>query len=86
MNVTIRPETPTDYKAIRDVNLPTFGQEAEGGLVDALRDGGYVRLSLVSGIKLNGQRQMRLRFGWVCFTMAKASDSPTTFTNPKGIQ
>jgi putative acetyltransferase len=44
----IRPETPADFDAIRQVNGLAFGQEAEGALVDALRDAGYARLSLVA--------------------------------------
>jgi putative acetyltransferase len=48
MDVVIRPETATDRDAIRHVNRLAFGQDAEGRLVDALRDGGHVRLSLVA--------------------------------------
>jgi len=48
MNVTIRPETAADHAAIHEVNRLAFGQDAEAKLVDSLRDGGYVRLSLVA--------------------------------------
>jgi putative acetyltransferase len=48
MSVMIRPETTADHEAIRHVNRIAFGQDAEGRLVDALRDGGYVRASLVA--------------------------------------
>ena len=48
MNVVIRPETATDHEAIRHVNRLAFGQDGEARLVDALRDGGYVRVSLVA--------------------------------------
>ena len=48
MNITIRPETTADHESIRNVNRLAFGQEAEGELVDALREGGFVRLSLVA--------------------------------------
>jgi hypothetical protein len=48
MNVTIRPETSTDHEAMRPVNRLAFGQDAEARLVDALWDGGYVRVSLVA--------------------------------------
>jgi len=51
--VTIRPETDADHDAIQHVNREAFGQEAEAQLVDALRDGGFVRLSLVA--ELDGQ-------------------------------
>lgn len=44
----IRPETAGDYDAIREVNCLAFEQDAEARLVDALRDGGYVRSSLVA--------------------------------------
>jgi putative acetyltransferase len=46
--VKIRPEHPGDLEAIREVNRLAFGQEDEGRLVDALRAGGYARLSLVA--------------------------------------
>jgi putative acetyltransferase len=44
----LRDETPSDLKAIHRVNAAAFGQEDEANLVDALRGGGYVRLSLVA--------------------------------------
>jgi putative acetyltransferase len=44
----IRTETTADHEAIRQVNRLAFGQGAEARLVDALRSGGYVRLSLVA--------------------------------------
>jgi putative acetyltransferase len=49
----VRLETTTDVDAVRHVNRLAFGQDAEARLVDALRDGGYVRLSLVA--EDNGQ-------------------------------
>ena len=48
MHITYRPETDTDLESIRQVNRLAFGQDAEGELVDALREKGYVRLSLVA--------------------------------------
>lgn len=48
LNVTVRAETPEDLEAIREVNRQAFGREDEARLVDALRDGGFVRLSLVA--------------------------------------
>jgi len=48
VSVKIRPEHPGDLEAIREVNRLAFGQEDEGRLVDALRAGGYARLSLVA--------------------------------------
>ena len=44
----IRPETPDDYAAIREINRQAFGQDDEAILVDALREQGYARLSLVA--------------------------------------
>jgi putative acetyltransferase len=46
--IVIRPETETDHEAIRRVNRVAFEQEDEARLVDELRRGGYVRLSLVA--------------------------------------
>jgi len=48
MAIMIRPETAADQDAIRHVNRLAFGQDEEAGLVDTLRAGGYVRLSLVA--------------------------------------
>ncbi len=44
----IRPETVEDYDRIRSVNQLAFEGVAEANLVDALRDGGYVEVSLVA--------------------------------------
>ena len=35
--IDIRPETPADFAAVRECNELAFGQPAEAGLVDALR-------------------------------------------------
>jgi putative acetyltransferase len=48
MSHPIRPETTADLEAIRQVNRLAFGQDDEARLVDALRQGGYVRVSLVA--------------------------------------
>ena len=48
--MTIRPESPGDYPAIFEVNRLAFGQDAEANLVDGLRAGGFVRLSLVAEV------------------------------------
>jgi putative acetyltransferase len=48
MSVIVRAETPQDLEAIREVNRQAFGQEDEARIVDALRDGGHARLSLVA--------------------------------------
>src|SRR4051794_28234592 len=44
----IRLETPGDHAVIREVNRLAFGGEVEARLVEALRAGGYVRVSLVA--------------------------------------
>jgi putative acetyltransferase len=46
----IRIETPADQEGIRKVNRLAFGRDDEASLVDALRNGGYVRSSLVAEI------------------------------------
>jgi putative acetyltransferase len=50
MDVHIRPEVATDYEAIRVVNQRAFSGDDEARLVDALRAGGYARLSLVAEV------------------------------------
>lgn len=47
MNIIAPPETSADHEAVRHVNLLVFGQDEEARLVEALREGGYARLSLV---------------------------------------
>jgi putative acetyltransferase len=46
--LTIRPETPADREAIYRVERDAFGSDDEPNLVDALRDGGHLALSLVA--------------------------------------
>jgi putative acetyltransferase len=48
LSVTVREEAPEDWGAIRAVHRQAFGSEDEARLVDALRAGGHVRLSLVA--------------------------------------
>ena len=68
MSSIIRPEATADRDAIRHVNRFAFGQDVEARLVDALRDGGYVRVSLVA--EKDGQvvghevRARRAAHGW----------------------
>lgn len=50
MDTSIRPELPGDRAAIHEVNRLAFGQDEEANLVDALRDGGFARLSLVAEV------------------------------------
>ncbi|MCY2954803.1 MAG: hypothetical protein NTU53_22970 [Planctomycetota bacterium] len=44
-SMTIGAEHPADYIDISKVNYPSFGQDVEAKLVNALRDGGQVRRS-----------------------------------------
>jgi putative acetyltransferase len=48
MSTIIRPETTADHAAVREVNRLAFGRQDEARLVEVLRDGGYVRASLVA--------------------------------------
>jgi putative acetyltransferase len=48
LSCTVRPERPEDVPAIRAVVEAASGREDEVKLVDALRDRGFVRLSLVA--------------------------------------
>ncbi len=53
MSVVIRPETGQDQEAIWSVNQAAFEGDAEANLVDALRDGGFFAVSLVT--EVNGE-------------------------------
>lgn len=46
----VRNEKNEDHEPIRLVNRLAFGQEDEARLVDALRHGGYMRLSMVAEV------------------------------------
>ena len=50
MTPTIRHETPTDHEAVRHVNRLAFGRDDEAMIVDAMRTGGYSRVSLVAEV------------------------------------
>ena len=50
MDVEIRPESDQDRQAVWNVNRAAFETEEEANLVDALRDGGYVEVSLVAEV------------------------------------
>lgn len=50
MTPTIRPESPADHEAVRHVHRLAFGRDDEAGIVDALRTGGYSRVSLVAEV------------------------------------
>lgn len=50
MNIVIRPEADQDRAAIWSVNQSAFEGDAEANLVDSLRDGGFVEVSLVAEV------------------------------------
>lgn len=50
MDMTIRPEQNDDREAIWSVNRAAFETDAEADLVDALRQGGFVEISLVAEV------------------------------------
>src|SRR5262245_51249395 len=50
MDIRIRLETAADHEAIRHVNRLAFGRDDEAGIVEALRAGGYARVSLVAEV------------------------------------
>ena len=51
MVITVRPESDVDREAIWNVNRAAFDSEAEANLVDALRDGGFIEVSLVAEVE-----------------------------------
>ena len=51
MNIfNIRKETTLDSASINHINRLAFGGDGEARLVDSLRDGGFVRLSLIAEV------------------------------------
>ena len=50
MPLLTRTETPADQEGIREVNRLAFGRDDEASLVDALRNDGSVRSSLVAEV------------------------------------
>jgi len=50
MSTVVRRETPEDRQAVWHVNRAAFETTDEANLVDALRDGGYVEVSLVAEV------------------------------------
>lgn len=59
----IRPESSADHDAIAQLNRAAFESDAEAKLVDALRDGRFLDLSLVG--EIDGQI-----VGHICFSPA----------------
>ena len=50
MTLGTRPEADEDRKAVWSLNRAAFESDDEANLVDALRDGGYVEVSLVAEV------------------------------------
>jgi putative acetyltransferase len=48
MDLIVREELPGEHTAIREVHRLAFGGDDEGRLVDALREGGFARVSQVA--------------------------------------
>ena len=70
--IEIRPETPDDIPAIRDVNERAFGAPAEAHLVDRLRAANKAVVSLVAQ---HGDQVV----GHILFSPISVTNSPTTF-------
>jgi putative acetyltransferase len=51
MNVTVRPETIEDQQSIWNINQAAFEGDVEANLFDALRDEGFVEVSLVAELE-----------------------------------
>jgi putative acetyltransferase len=51
VNIQIRSEANSDWKAIWNVNQAAFGGDAEADLINALRDGDFVEISLVAELE-----------------------------------
>lgn len=51
MTTRIRQESSADQEAVRHVNRLAFDQDDEAGIVEGLRNGGYVRVSLVAEVE-----------------------------------
>lgn len=47
-DLTIRPETQNDARRIREIHDEAFGRDAEGRLVDRLRDEGLITEALIA--------------------------------------
>jgi putative acetyltransferase len=60
VSMLIRPETNSDCQGIRRLNQAAFETDAEADLVDALREGGFVEVSLVA--EKNGEIVGRILF------------------------
>ncbi|MEW6400901.1 MAG: N-acetyltransferase, partial [Chloroflexota bacterium] len=76
MNITIRPETPEDYEAVRKIVTSSFPSEAEARLIDMLRANGRAIVSLVA-------EQQGLVIGHILFS--PVNTSPASRPNGLGL-
>jgi putative acetyltransferase len=82
MPYQIRRETAADREPIAHVHRLAFGQEAEARLVDALRDGGYLAMSLVA--EDDGQVVGHIAFSMLRITTA-SGDVPALSLAPVAV-
>jgi putative acetyltransferase len=75
-NVAIREETPADVEAIHQLNVAAFKTDAEARLVDALRRGGALTLSLVA--EVDGEVVGHIGFSPVTVTSTSTSTSTSS--------
>jgi putative acetyltransferase len=83
VNVLIHPEADGDQAVIREVNRRAFAQEDEARLVDRLRAGGYVRLSLVAA--LDGQIVGHILFSELPIICDSGATVPSLALAPMGV-
>jgi putative acetyltransferase len=79
----VREETPADVEAIRRVNAAAFGSDSEAKLVDALRDGGGLVLSLVA--ELEGEVAGHVGFSPVVVTAGSGTEIPGIGLAPMAV-
>ncbi len=83
MPLTIRFESPADHDAIRRVNRLAFGQNEEADLVDALRAGGFVHVSLVA--EQGGQIVGHILFSELSITTDSSGTVPALGLAPMAV-
>jgi putative acetyltransferase len=86
MSLTIRPETPSDYPAITEVNDLAFGQPAEGKLVEDLRKNPkfVTELSLVA--EANGEIVGHILFFPIVIRSEEGKEKETISLAPLAVR
>lgn len=84
--LTIRPETPADRDAIREVNRLAFGRDNEADLVDAIRDSpGFIDdLSLVA--EQDGAIVGHILFSRIAIHPEQGADRPSLALAPMAVR